>query len=743
MTHQEDPRRHRRLSKWIGRHETLPPPPGAEHPRRYAVYIRKSTDERHESSVERQLAAATAYAKRTGLVPTSAHAEFTDIGRSGYTMLHRPGLDELLQAVRRQLLEVIVVEDVDRLSRHLGDASWIWRLCRHHGVEIHTPTLGRLDSATVAMHGLRGDEDRRRLLSITSQGRWQAAKRGGLLRMAACYGYRKTDDVEHPLAIDPDAAIVVRRIFEEYAAGRTANAIATDLNRDAIAAHRGGLWNPRTLIGSGVGDRILGRSLYNGVEIWGRLATERDENFKRTRVRRAASECVEIQRPELRIVSADLWAAVAERLERERKKASRKPHVPPVPPPLLGGLVRCGCGRAMAYGGRPGTRERLMCSSPTVGTADHPKCVRSADVERRVVDILRDDAKSRAATTDTDESLGSDRDKVASRLRRRIRKLEERLASVFDAGPEPMRSAAIADRQRRRQALLTRLDEQLLGLTLPVGAPDTGTAFEGRLRTLIGPFPIRCMDAEDIAFREHLRSRIRAIVVTPSGRGQGYDLRVELLYGRNDPWTADAETKVFETRVPGAGIGFAADLDLMRHLTVAAERGAFELDDATWAAVEPILEPLSGIRIGTRRLAHAALFLALTGMPRRRAPICFGPVETLGEQLRRMGSTGVWARLVGRLVDLGWPHADRLNPDHYDLAPPSKRAVGLVRQAGAVAVLRELAERRTGSATNRKLGVRFGKLQQASRDCGAGNVKKKGFIRAANRGSSRDNPPPR
>jgi site-specific DNA recombinase len=49
--------------------------------------------------------------------------------------------------------------------------------------------------------------------------------------------------------IDPDEAGIVRRIFKEFASGKSPEAIACDLNREGVAGRGGRLWSNTTLRG--------------------------------------------------------------------------------------------------------------------------------------------------------------------------------------------------------------------------------------------------------------------------------------------------------------------------------------------------------------------------------------------------------------------------------------------------------------------------------------------------------------
>ena len=66
--------------------------------------------------------------------------------------------------------------------------------------------------------------------------------------------------------------MVVRRIFDEYATGKSPKAIARDLNRDRIPPPRGTRakgWTWTALVGNAhLGTGILNNSLYVGKLVW-------------------------------------------------------------------------------------------------------------------------------------------------------------------------------------------------------------------------------------------------------------------------------------------------------------------------------------------------------------------------------------------------------------------------------------------------------------------------------------------
>jgi len=100
----------------------------AEKPRRAACYSRCSTS---EQSVDGQLEALRAYTTARGWRPT----EYVDHGVSG-ARERRPGLDALLQAVRRRQVDVVVCTKLDRLARSVRHLVALGEEFRALGVEL-------------------------------------------------------------------------------------------------------------------------------------------------------------------------------------------------------------------------------------------------------------------------------------------------------------------------------------------------------------------------------------------------------------------------------------------------------------------------------------------------------------------------------------------------------------------------------------------------------------------------------
>ena len=151
------------------------------------------------------------------------------------------------------------------------------------------------------------------------RGRVEQGRSGGGL----CYGYVVVPGPPGPdglpergcRRIEPAEAEVVRRIFREYAAGRSAKAIAQAAEPGRHRRPRGGAWGPSTIAGNAArGTGILNNELYLGRLVWNRQRYIKDPSTgKRVSRLNDPGQRVVVEVPELRIVDDELWQAVKAR----------------------------------------------------------------------------------------------------------------------------------------------------------------------------------------------------------------------------------------------------------------------------------------------------------------------------------------------------------------------------------------------------------------------------------------------
>ena len=322
---------------------------------RAVLYARFSTELQREASIGDQFRNCERFAAREGW---QIVARFEDQAISGMKR-DRAGYQALLAAAKRGEFDVLVVDDLSRLSRDEIEIKQTIRRFRFAGLRIvgisdgfDTDAKGHKIQATV--RGMLNEIYLDDLAEKTHRGLTGRALEG-FNAGGRSYGYRhlpivdesRRDEYGRPRVIaarrevDTAQAVVVREIFELFAAGRSPRAIAHELNRRRIPAPRGGTWAISAIYGdrrAGVG--ILNNPLYVGRVVWNRSRWARDpDSGRRRRIERPESEWIVRVDEALRIVPAELWERAQARMHRRTQSAGRHPNY------LFSGLLRCGtCG---------------------------------------------------------------------------------------------------------------------------------------------------------------------------------------------------------------------------------------------------------------------------------------------------------------------------------------------------------------------------------------------------------------
>src|SRR3546814_14115498 len=120
-----------------------------------------------------------------------------------------------------------------------------------------------------------------------------------------------SDVCSSDLEVDPVQALIVERIFREFAAGKSPIAIACDLNAEGVAGPSGKPWRDTSIRGNarrGLG--IINNELYVGVRVWNHKHKVKDPTTGKDVTRlNHESEWIRKEVPDLTIITDDLWEA--------------------------------------------------------------------------------------------------------------------------------------------------------------------------------------------------------------------------------------------------------------------------------------------------------------------------------------------------------------------------------------------------------------------------------------------------
>lgn len=200
------------------------------------LYERLSRDDElqgESNSISNQKLMLEDYARRNGF-PRPTH--FTDDGISG-TRFDRPGFNAMMAEVEAGHVEAIIVKDMSRLGRDYLKVGQIMELLRQKNV--------RLIALNDGVDSFRGDDDFTPFRNIMNE--WYArdtskkirstfqakGKTGKHLTGTVIYGYLWNESRTQWI-VDPDAAAVVRRIFNMTMEGYGPYQIANRLSADYV-----------------------------------------------------------------------------------------------------------------------------------------------------------------------------------------------------------------------------------------------------------------------------------------------------------------------------------------------------------------------------------------------------------------------------------------------------------------------------------------------------------------------------
>lgn len=332
------------------------------------IYARYSSSNQREESIDGQLRECHQYAERNGFTIVK---EYTDAAISGRSDA-RPSFQKMIKDSESHAFQALIVWKLDRFARNRYDSAMYRNILKKNGVKIYSVMENISDGPEgIILEGLMES-----LAEYYSANLSENIKRG-------CYdaalhhrafgrpplGLKKAADGTYE--IDPVTAPIVRRIFEEYTAGRSLMEICNGLNADGIRTAKGGEFTGNSF------HHILSNEKYIGIYDFEGI---RDENAIPP------------------IISRDLWDRAQAMRKRVIQRKRNQHDETSAEPYLLATKLFCGhCGETM-------TGESARSSTGTIfryyscnGTKSRrrngckKKRVRKEWIESEVIRILMEE----------------------------------------------------------------------------------------------------------------------------------------------------------------------------------------------------------------------------------------------------------------------------------------------------------------------------------------------------------------
>jgi site-specific DNA recombinase len=536
---------------------------------RAVIYARYSSEHQSVASIEDQVRNCRRLCEEKGWHVAEV---YTDRALSGASTL-RPGYQKLMAEARRDKFDVVVAEGLDRLSREQVTTATLYQQLSFIGIMIYTRAEGEVSELHVGLKGTMNALFLKDLALKTHrgiEGRVRQGKSGG----GKAYGYRAVQrSAEDGTALRGDReiveaeALIVRRIFAEFAAGKSPRAIARDLNRENVKGPSGKSWRDTTIRGHATRRTgILRNDLYVGRLLWNKQSYRRNPDTGRRIARpRERAEHIAVEVPGLRIVDEAVWDAVQARLNairaspgstKQRESQFWKQRRPRY---LLTGLLHCGeCGGMMAAIGK----DYLACAAARNGAG----CSNRASIRRRRVEevVLEGLKKQLMEPQLVEEFIRAFHEEInrqnsagemhALEHQAELARVSRKVNGLYNAIADGLRTPGLKDQllelERRQDKL-----KELIAQT-PPPAPRLHPKLSEVYRATVASLHAALNDPEARSeAAEILRGLIERITVRENGAGHEVELTGDIvklltLPGGSIPDPFDSSVKVV------AGVGF-------------------------------------------------------------------------------------------------------------------------------------------------------------------------------------------
>jgi len=257
---------------------------------RVAIYARYSTDLQSAASIQDQVRVCRKLCHDNGWTVVEV---FADEAMSGASHL-RPGFQDLQQAAMNGRIDIVVAEALDRLSRDQEHIAALHKRMRFLDVKIVTKSEGEINEMHIGLGCTMSALFLKQLAQKTHRG-LEGRVRDGKSAGGISYGYRavKTLRADGTVTtgereIVEDEVAVVRRIFEGYASGLSARALAAALNAEGVRSPGvgSGQWSFSTISGNAKrGTGVLNNEHYIGRLVWNRQRFVKDPSTGRRQAR--------------------------------------------------------------------------------------------------------------------------------------------------------------------------------------------------------------------------------------------------------------------------------------------------------------------------------------------------------------------------------------------------------------------------------------------------------------------------
>lgn len=274
-----------------------------------AAYCRVSTEKEAQiDSLEKQIEFFNEFTKKNDY---ELYKLYADEGISGKQIKHRKQFQQMMIDAKAKKFDKVVVKDVSRFARNTVDLLQSVRELKSYGVQVDFLNNGEVmeggSEFILTILGAMAQQESANMSKRVKFGKDITAKKGRVPNLV--FGYDKIPDERYTLKINEEEAKIVKEIFESYVyKGIGTTKIAWNLNDRGIRTKKTkSKWVQTSIV------RMLKNPIYTG-----RVTNKKSEVtdfITGTRKELPEEEWIVVERPEMRIISDELFNRAQELLE--------------------------------------------------------------------------------------------------------------------------------------------------------------------------------------------------------------------------------------------------------------------------------------------------------------------------------------------------------------------------------------------------------------------------------------------
>ena len=274
-----------------------------------AAYCRVSTEKEAQiDSLEKQIEFFNEFTKKNGY---ELYKLYADEGISGKQIKHRKQFQQMMIDAKAKKFDKVVVKDVSRFARNTVDLLQSVRELKSYGVQVDFLNNGEVmeggSEFILTILGAMAQQESANMSKRVKFGKDITAKKGRVPNLV--FGYDKIPDERYTLKINEEEAKIVKEIFESYVyKGIGTPKIAWNLNDRGIRTKKTkSKWVQTSIV------RMLKNPIYTG-----RVTNKKSEVtdfITGTRKGLPEEEWIVVEKPEMRIISDELFNRAQELLE--------------------------------------------------------------------------------------------------------------------------------------------------------------------------------------------------------------------------------------------------------------------------------------------------------------------------------------------------------------------------------------------------------------------------------------------